>query len=60
MFSAKEAGTDIASKQESMCVGFCAESNNANIADLFNIFDARTLGEHAYVANSRPLPIRLC
>ena len=50
MFScvlSKEAGIVNVSKQ-SMYVALYAESNNANIADLFNIFDARSLGIRPY------------
>ena len=37
----------------------CAESNNVNIDELFNIFDSRSLGIHPYFLSNGPLSIGL-
>ena len=46
-------------KTESTCAAHCAESNNANTDDLFNIFTACSLEIHPYFQSSDPFSLRL-
>ena len=46
-------------KTESTCVALCAQRNDANIDDSFNIVNACSLRVHLYFASSGPFSTRL-